>query len=262
MSAPFNPYAPRDQSAVEILQYVRRAIDEMARSNPLQSAVVTSGLIKWIGNYTNSGNPDKINFLWIGEFFPGDPDMGGRAQRGFSLVRDDSRGGVSAIAMFDPSPDAGNSGLRQVLILTSGDGQRMFEESRDGGLRYPEEHQPMGPIGDSAQLWPGTPNAGFSTLWEGRANIVGNRLRYRMFCYNDPGVASEYRMRVSLNSGDVNGPTHTLGTGAQDVFETDMDVSAGRGTTVPIRWEARCTAGGGGASKARASSLTVRCYTP
>lgn len=262
MSTPFNPYAPRDQSAVDIMQYARRAIDEMARSNPLQNAVVSLGLIRWIGNYTNSGNPDKINFLWIGEFFPGDPDMGGRAQRGFSLVRDDSRGGRSAIAMYDPSPDAGNSGLRQVLIFSSGDGQRMFEESRDGGQRYPEEHQWMGPIGDSTQIWPGTPNAGFSILWEGRANIVGNRLRYRMFCVNDTGVASEHRMRVSLNSGDVNGTTHVLASGTQDVFEADMDVSAGRGTTVTIRWEARCTAGGGGANKTRASAITVRCYTP
>lgn len=262
MSTPFNPYAPRDQSAVDIMQYARRAIDEMARSNPLQNAVVSLGLIRWIGNYTNSGNPDKINFLWIGEFFPGDPDMGGRAQRGFSLVRDDSRGGRSAIAMYDPTPDAGNSGLRQVLIFSSGDGKRMFEESRDGGQRYPEEHQWMGPIGDSTLIWPGTPNAGFSILWEGRANIVGNRLRYRMFCVNDTGVASEHRMRVSLNSGDVNGTTHVLASGTQDVFETDMDVSAGRGTTATIRWEARCTAGGGGANKTRASAITVRCYTP
>lgn len=120
----------------------------------------------------------------------------------------------------------------------------------------------MGPIGDSAQIWPGTPNAGFSTLWEGRANIVGNKLRYRMFAYNDPGVSSESRMRVSLDSGDVSGTTHTLGVGAQTVFDSEVDVSAGRGTTVSFRWEARCTAGGGGANKARASVVSARCYTP
>lgn len=262
MSSPFNPYAPRDQSAVDVIQYVRRAIDEMARSNPLQNAVVSLGLIKWIGNYTNAGNPDKINFLWIGEFFPGDPNMGGRAQRGFSLVRDDSRGGVSAIAMWDPTPNSGGSGLRQVVIITSGDGQRLFEESRDGGLRFPETALPMGPIGDSAQLWPGTAGVGFSTLWEGRVSIVGNKLRYRVFSYNDPGVASENRLKVELGGGDVFGPTHSLAAGAQTVFDSEVDVSAGRGTTVSFRWESRCTAGGGGANKARASVISTRCYTP
>lgn len=261
MSAPFNPYAPRDQSAVDVIQYVRRAVDEMARANPLQNAVVSSGLVKWIGNYANSGNPDKINFLWIGEFLPLDPVMG-KAQRGFSLVRDDSRGGVSAIAMYDPSPNAGGSGLRQVLIITSGDNRRLYEESRDGGQRWPEEAVWLGPIGDAAQLWPGTPNAGFSILWEGRANIVGNRLRYRVFCYNDPGVAGEYRMRVSLAGGDVTSTVHVLGTGAQGVFEADMDVSADRGQTVTVRWEGRCTSGGGPTAKARSSIITTRCYTP
>lgn len=262
MSSPFNPYAPRDQSAVDTIQYVRRAIDEMARSNPLQNAVVSSGLIKWIGNYTNLTNPDKINFLWIGEFLPGDPAMGGRPQRGFSLVRDDSRQGVSALAMFDPSPNLGGSGLRQVLIMTSGDGKRLFEESRDGGQRFPEDNLWMGPLGDSAQIWPGTPNAGFSTLWEGRASIVGNKIRYRVFCYNDPGVSSESRIRVELSGGDVVGATHVLGSGAQSVFDSEVDVSGGRGTTATFRWESRCTAGGGGADKARASVITARCYTP
>jgi hypothetical protein len=262
MTASFNPYAPRDQSAVDVIAYARRAIDEMARSNPLQNAVVSTGLIRWIGNYTNSSNPDKINFLWIGEFFPGDPNMGGGPQRGFSLVRDDSRGGVSAIAMFDPAPNSGGSGLRQILIITSGDRQRLFEESRDGGQRFPEETVWLGPIGDSAQMWPGTPNVGFSTLWEGRASIVGNRLRYRTFCYCDPAVAGEFRMRVTLDSGDVVGPTHVLGVGTQGVFEDEVNVAAGRGTTVALRWEGRCTAGGGGAVKARSSIISARCYSP
>lgn len=260
MSAPFNPYAPRDQSVVEVVHYVRRAIDEMTRSNPLQSAVVSSGLIRWIGNYTNLSSPDKVNFLWIGEFFPGDPTMGGRAQRGFSLVRDDSRQGVSALAMYDPSPNAGGSGLRQVLIMTSGDGERLFEESRDGGQRFPEETMWMGPIGDSAQLWPGTNLTTFATIWEGRASLVGNKIAYRVFCYNEAGVASEHRMRVSLSGGDVVGPTHALATGTQDVFESTVDVAAGRGTTVTFRWESRLT--GASANKTRCSVISARCYTP
>lgn len=259
MSSPFTPYAPRDQSVVDVIQYARRAVDEMARSNPLQNAVVSSGLIRWIGNYTNSTNPDKINFLWIGEFFPGDPGMGGRPQRGFSLVRDDSRQGVSALAMWDPTPNAGGSGLRQVLIMTSGDGKRLFEESRDGGQRFPEETMWMGPIGDTSQLWPGTGSGTLAIIWEGRASLVGNKLHYRVFCVNDAGVSSEHRMRVSLDSGDVNGVTHTLGSGLQAVFEDEVTVTAGRGTTVAIRWESRVTAG---AAKTRSSVISARCFTP
>lgn len=259
MSAPFNPYAPRDQTVVDVIMAARRAIDEMTRSNPLQSAVVSSGLIKWLGNYPNAGSSDPINFLWIGEFLPADPDMGGAAQRGFSLVRDDSRGGISALAMYDPSPDAAGSNLRQVLIMTSGDGVRMFEESRDGGQRWPEETMWLGPIGDDTNLWPGAASATFATLWEGRGSLVGNRLKYRVFCANGAGTSGEYRMRVSLASGDVTGPTHTLGSGAQNVFDDEVDVAAGRGETVAIRWEARRTAG---ANKTRASVISARCYTP
>jgi predicted DNA-binding transcriptional regulator YafY len=87
MTEPTNYYAPRQPSAVDNLRYAQQKVDELTRANPLQSAVVTKGLIKWVGNYVNSGNPDKINFLWIGEFFPGDPNFGGAPQRGFSLVR-------------------------------------------------------------------------------------------------------------------------------------------------------------------------------
>lgn len=261
MSAPFNPYAPRDQSSMEVLAYVRRAMDEMARSNPLRNAVVSSGLIKWIGNYTNSGNPDKINFLWIGEFLPGDPNFGGASQRGLSLVRDDSRGGVSALAMFDPTPNFAGTGLRQILILTSGDNRRLFEESRDGGQRWPQENIALGPIGSDATRWVGTNQASFTTMWEGRANIIGNRITYRMFCYNDAGVASEHRLRVELPGGDVFGTTHVLGVGLQTVYEDSVDVSAGRGGTYTVRWESRRTAGAD-PNVARATNISMRCYTP
>lgn len=260
MSTPFTPYAPHEQSAVEVIQYARRAIDEMTRSNPLQNAVVSSGLIKWLGNYTNLTNPDKVNFLWIGEFLPLDPVMG-KAQRGFSLVRDDSRQGVSALALFDPSPNAGGSGLRQILIITSGDNKRLFEEAREGGQRFPEETMWLGPIGDSAAVWPGTNQTTFAVVWEGRASIVGNKLRYRTFCYNEAGVSSEHRMRVTSGATDLVGPTHTIGAGAQNVFEDEVDVTAFRGTTVVTRWESRLTVTSG-TNRTRSSIISARCYTP
>ena len=260
MSAPFNPYAPHPPAAEEVIAYVRRAIDQLMRSNPLQNAVVSTGLIRWIGNYTNSGNPDKVNFLWVGEFLPADPDMGGRPQRGFSLVRDDSRGGVSALAMWDPTPDIGNSGLRQVLIMTSGDGQRLMEESRNGGQRWPESNVPMAPLGTDLGAWPGTTEAAFSTVWEGRINIVGNQVAYRVFCVNETGVSSEHRIRVEIPGAEAVGATHTLGVGAQTVFDSTVNVAAGRGQTCAIRWEARRTAGVN-PNTARSSVITMRCYS-
>lgn len=259
MSQPTNFYAPRQQSAIDNLRYAEQKVDELTRSNPLQSAVVTRGLIKWIGNYTNSGNPDKINFLWIGEFFPGDPNFGGAPQRGFSLVRDDSRGGVSALAMYDPQPNFAGTGLRQVLIMTSGDGQRLMEESRDGGRRWPEEPVPMYSIPESVAQWTDTTSASFATMFEGRVPVVGRTVAYRVWCLNEAATASEFRLRVQGGSGDIVGTTHTLAAGANDVFDAQLDVSSERGTSRIIRWEGRRTSG---ANKVRAVVIAMRCYTP
>jgi hypothetical protein len=233
--------------------------DELTRANPLQSAVVTKGLIKWVGNYVNSGNPDKINFLWIGEFFPGDPNFGGAPQRGFSLVRDDTRGGRSAIAMYDPQPNFGGTGLRQILIFASGDGQRLMEESRDGGQRWPQVPLDMNPIPESTTLWADTSSGTFATMYEGRVPIIGNRVQYRVWCQNEAATASEFRMRVSGSSGDLVGPTHVLAAGANAVFEDVVNVAVERGGTYDLRWEGRRTSG---ANKARAALIFARCYTP
>lgn len=258
MSQPTNFYAPRQQSLIDNIKYAQDKVDQLSRSNPLQSAVVTRGLIKWIGNYTNSGNPDKVNFLWIGEFFPGDPNFGGAPQRGFSLVRDDSRGGVSALAMYDPNPNFGGSGLRQVLIMTSGDGQRLMEESRDGGQRWPELNIPMCPMPESLATWPDTSSASFATMFEGRVPVVGRRLQYRVWCVNDTGTSSEHRVRVEGGSGDIVGTTHTLGSGSSNVFMDSIDMTSERGSTRIVRWETRVTAG---PNKARAVLIFMRCYT-
>lgn len=259
MTTPTNFYAPHDVNAMETVQYARRAIDEMTRSNPLQNAVVSSGLVRWIGRYLNDSNPDRINFLWIGEFQPTDPDQGGLPQRGFSLVRDDSRGGRSAIAMYDPTPDVGNSGLRQVLIFSSGDGDRLFEESRNGGQRWPEDNVWMGPIGNDTNVWPSTDSASYATVWEGRVNVVGNFLHYRIFGANDTGVSSNHRLRFEGPGGDIVGSVHALGLGASAVFDSTVDVSVARGGTYTVRWETQRTAG---AARARSSVISLRCFTP
>ncbi len=111
-------YAPRDASAADVLAQTRNVVDSILRNNPLVNAVVPRGLLRFLGNYT-SASGDKINYLWIGEFAPTDPYMGGVEQRGFSLLRDDSRGGRPAISLFDGDPTIG-PGLRQTLTFTSG----------------------------------------------------------------------------------------------------------------------------------------------
>lgn len=254
-----NFYAPRQQSVIDNIRYAQQKVDELTRANPLQSAVVTRGLIKWIGNYTNSGNPEKVNFLWIGEFLPGDPNFGGAPQRGFSLVRDDSRGGVSALAMFDPQPNFAGTGLRQILIMTSGDSARLFEESRDGGQRWPELGVPMGPVPESVSLWPDTTAAAFATMFEGRAPIVGRFINYRVWCLNEAATASEFRLRVEAPSGDIFGATHSLAAGANQVFEASLDVASERGGSRVVRWEGRRVSG---ANRVRALVIAMRCYTP
>lgn len=251
-------YAPRVPSLVDTIAYTNRLVDGILRNNPLTDASVSEGLIRWLGNYVD-GSGGKINFLWIGEFFPADPNLGGIAQKGFSLVRDDSRGGVSAIAMYDPNPGA-SPGLKQILVFTSGDGKRLMEESRDGGQRYPEHPVTMGMIGNDATKWPGVATtAAYATIWEGRFSIMGNRLYYRMFCVSEAATTGTYRMRVELPSGDVTGTVHSQLAAGSDVFEDFVDVSSGRGQSVRLFWEANRTAGAGAL---RSSPMAVRCFTP
>lgn len=250
-------YAPRAPSGLDVVAYARRVVDSLHRNNPLTDAVVSRGLIKWVGNYTNSGNPDKINFLWVGEFLPADPNMGGVSQRGFSLVRDDSRGGVSAIAMYDANPAEGG-GLRQQLFFTSGDGKRLAVESRSGGWAWPEETVPLGPLGNDTLKWPGTQSATFDTLWEGRVNALGRHVAYRIFAANDNGASGEFRVRLEMPGGDIIGPLHVLGVNGQTILDSSFAIAAARGNTYTIRLEARRTNAVGAC---RMSPITVRCFS-
>lgn len=255
MTAP-QSYVPRSPTILDNLGYTQRVVDAILRNNPLTDAMVSEGLIRWIGNYTNSGNPDKINFMWIGEFFPADPNLGGIAQRGVSMVRDDSRGGVSAFAMFDPNPGAGG-GLRQVLFLTSGDGDQLARESRHGGWGWPEENVAMCPLGFTDQ-WPGTQSGTFDTLWEGRANALGRQLHYRVWFLATNGASGEGRIRVEGLEGDVTSATTVVAVNGSQVVESSLDISASRGSTVPVRVEVRRTNGVG---EMRALAISVRSYT-
>ena len=76
---------PSPPSLFQAVQETQRVARQILRSNPLANAVTTYGLMKWVGRY-NQGS-----YLWIGEFFPADPnqlDPSGHAlpQMGFSPV--------------------------------------------------------------------------------------------------------------------------------------------------------------------------------
>lgn len=251
-------YAPKNPSILDNLGYTQRVVDAILRNNPLTGAVIGSGLMRWLGNYVDSGGVDKINFLWIGEFQPMDTNLGPNVrQRGFSLVRDDSRGGKSAIALFDATPSAGG-GLRQTLFIHSGDDKRLAWEHRDGGWNWPQENVAMAPVSSDALQWPYASGGAFGVVAEGRGNILGRTLHYDLRIATTGGAAGEFRVRCGTFSGDVTGPTHVLGVNANSLVSGTIDVSAGRGGTFGVFVDARVTNAVG---KAHAVPLTIRCYT-
>lgn len=220
-------YAPRQPSLVEAVATNKRVTDALLRNNPLVNAAVNSGLIRWMGNYNTTGTSDKINFLWIGEFLPLDTNLG-VAQRGFSLVRDDSRGGRSAIAMFDPNP-SGGGGLRQILIINSGDGNRILTESRFGGLTFPAAEVSWAPNGRDRGIWAGTNNTGTDDeIWAGRFSCLGNRLRGEFRGGTDAGTTGEVWVRV-FGTPNIDSPHLVLGAASLSTFAFDIDVSSRRG---------------------------------
>ena len=259
MSTPF--YRPKNPDFLDTIGYTKRVVDAILRNNPLIDAVISEGLMKWIGNYTNAGNPDKINFLWIGEFNPADTNLPGNPkQRAISMVRDDSRGGVSAFAIFDPNP-SGGGGLKQTIHIRSGDTDPLFLEARDGGWLWPEENVYMGPWGENIADWMGTVTNSptWFPLHQGRFSVVGNQVAYTIAGGGEAGAAANYRVRVDDGGSGLVGPTHSIAAGTSAVFSGTVDVTSMRGTTTNIWMEAQRTNGVG---TARGTVTTVRCFSP
>lgn len=220
-------YLPRPPSLVDTVAANKRITDALLRNNPLVNAAVNQGLLRWLGNYITAGTSDKINFLWIGEFLPLDTNLG-VPQRGFSLVRDDSRGGVSAIAMFDPNP-GGGGGLRQVVSITSGDGDRLMTESRFGGLTFPAAEVSWAPNGRDQTVWAGTNNTGTDDeLWSGRFSCVGNRLRGEIRGFAEVGTTGQVWVRVN-GTPNIDSSALVLPSGGLLTLPFDLDVSSRRG---------------------------------
>jgi hypothetical protein len=248
-------YTPQSPSVLDIVGYTQRVVDAILRNNPLHNASVDSGLMRWLGNYTNTDG-SRINHLWIGEFYPADPNLpGDPPQRGFSLVRDDSQGGQYAFALYDHNPSAGD-GLRQTIHFRSGDGEQLAIESRQGGWYYPEENVWMGSRDSDLALWPGTDSASYSTIYEGRVNVIGTHLRYRVWNACTGGAAGNFRFRVQTEGGDLVSAVHSLPANANGVLDSELDIRSARGRVIPVYLEAQRTNGVG---KVRSSVISVRC---
>jgi hypothetical protein len=227
---------------VDNVEYAQRLVDSILRNNPLVNAVVPSGLMKWYGNYQNP-DTSPVNFLWIGEFLPSDPNMGGRPQKGFSLVRDDpSRS--SAIAMFDRSP---GTPLVQTISIGSWDGQPLIDESRNqGGQSFPRQQVPLGRADGSYTNYPYTSSTSISTLMEGRFSGNGNTLHYRLWGITPAGVAGQVRLRLVDGATVVTSPWNAIPANGNQIFDSTMDVSAFRGHKDAIIYlEGQVTSGAG-----------------
>lgn len=218
-------YTPYPPSVIDNIAYTQSLADAIMRNNPLVNAVVPYGLMKWYGNYFNpDGSP--VNFLWIGEFLPSDPNLGNRPQKGFSLVRDDSSR-ASAFSMYDRSP---GTPLRQTISLGSWDGQPMLSESRaQGGVSFPRQQLVLGRTDGSYTQFPQTPNTAVTSLAEGRMSGTGNTLHYRIWGVSDATTSGQVRMHLIDGATDVVGPWHAIPTNGNQIFDTTMDVSAFRG---------------------------------
>lgn len=254
-------YTPRDLSALDALLAAKRTADAILRNNPLTDAVVSHGLMKWIGNHANIFGSGNVNFFWVGEFLPADPTMGGRPQCGVAMWRDDSTGGTLAFALYDHNPGGDGLGLRQTLHFDGGDGKQLWQEARNGGQRWPQVNIAMGMTSANVSEWQktlGTAN-NFQTIGEGRFSVLGNHVSARFWFGTIGGAAGEARVRIEVPGGtDIVGNTFTMGVNSNNAFEDKINVSSQRGNTVVIRFEVRTTNSTG---QACGSVISFRNYT-
>lgn len=259
----FEQYTPRNISALDALAAAKRTADQILRSNPLTNATVTSGLMQWKGNHVDSTG-ERVDYIWIGDFFPADTTMGGIPQKGIVFRRDDSTStlgpeGTLAFALYDHNPGGDGLGLRQTIHWESIDRKQLWQENRKGGQSWPEYPVPMGPWGDNISKWPGQSGASFGVSWDGWANIVGNQLVCSYTIMGEAGAAGEAQVQVLPNGGPpVLGPIRTHGAGAVTSWTDTIDVSSMRGETRRVQLMQRVTNGVG---RSTSSVISFRCYT-
>jgi hypothetical protein len=249
---------PYPLSAMDNILYAQGLADQIMRNNPLVNAVVSRGLMKWYGNYQNpDGSP--VNFLWIGEFLPSDPNLGNRPQKGFSLVRDDSTHS-SAINLYDKSP---GTPLKQTLTLGSADGQPMMDESRNqGGWSFPRVFFPVNGASYNLPAWPQI-NSGSRDIAWGQVSGTGHLIDVQAWAITDAGVSATYTLRADDGAGHVvSGPPHSFTGGVNNAWLDTLDISSMRGQKqITLYLNCNITAGGGGAGNAYGLVQKASCYS-
>lgn len=252
-------YTPRSPSATDTIAYTRRVVEQILRNNPLTNATVSGGLMRWLGNYQYGDGSGQIRHLWIGDIGPNDPNLGGIPQRAFIATRDDSRGGVDAIRLYDSNPSE-PGGLKQRLMLISGDTQPlMYEERRRGGVEFPTVSVQLSLYGDDVTKWAAASSGTFAAMSLGGFSVVGHDLEYVFFTSSlSGGPAGEFRVRIDHDSGQLFGPVHVLPAGTESPFQGRIAVGGLRGQVVAVRIEGRVTSGTG---KVYCTPSTMHCYT-
>ena len=260
MSSPVQ-YTPRNLSLIDAVSAAKRTADAILRNNPLINAIIPGGVMSWIGNYTYTSG-DKIRFLYIGEFFPADVNLGGIPQKGFVLTRDDSRqGNTYAFALYDHDPAGvhGGAGLRQTIHFNSGDGHGLWFEARAGGQEWPQVAIPMAPTGELVSAWSSTSQSSYYVLAESKFSVVGRELHARYWGAGVSGSAASFRVRVSNPVGtEIIGAVFSLVANSSNVTEETIDITAFRGQTVTVYLEGKIDSGAG---RAHAAPITFLNYT-
>lgn len=242
-------YTPRDYSELDYIAAAKRVADAILRTNPLTNAVVSRGLMRWVGNHVDIDG-DKINFLWIGDFLPADTTMGGIPQKGIVMWRDDSTGvgvnaGRQAFALYDHDPGGGGLGLRQTIHWDSLDGKNLWRESRLGGQEFPHMNIPMGIAGTDTGKWPAVDSTTFFALLEGFTHVVGNTLYARFWTQTQSTAAGEFRVTVGYSGGTIVGTVFPQAANFTVFREDTINIAAARGEMIQVKVEGRRTSGTG-----------------
>lgn len=215
-------YYPSPPSLVDAVFEAQRVATQMLRSNPLENAITSKGLMQWLGHYGGF-------YLWIGEFFPGDPNQLNpngsiKPQLGFSLVRDDPKE-QSAIAMYDWDPLSGHP-LRQKLGMGDADGRILLREGESGGWGWPRFPIQMGAAIPPAYL--GTADV---VALSGRSQVVGRHVDYMY----DISVMAVGVMATTNGLGNVPVPLPFGGLFGSTQVSSYVEVVIGANTiTTPV----------------------------
>jgi len=246
MVADINPqdtvakYTPRQSDMVDAAAAATRIAEQQMRSNPIENAVVTKGLTRFVGNYGS-------DFAWFGEITPYDlnleDDFGNNMpQRGIVFVRDDPQHN-SAFAMYDWNPQVGVP-LRQRVSMHDADGKVVYEEGAAGGRGFPDQPLIMyqRETIDAAGV-----SVGADTIqYSGAGNLTGRRVDFQASWAAVGTVTVSAYLKLQGGGVTITTPT-VVQSGAQNFLYDSIDVGTIFDATdfINIEWHAWRSAGTG-----------------